>query len=129
MPGTRADAPLHGFPSAFRIHGGIHVPIYEYRCPKCDRVFEEWQKGFDEQTPPCPDCGEPAKRVISSSAFLLKGSGWYATDYSDRRPEAVKKYSGNKKPKCKPVAVEKLVPEPQKTAPKPLKKNKKAASS
>jgi putative FmdB family regulatory protein len=106
------------------------VPIYEYRCPKCGRIFEEWQKGFAENTPPCPACGEPSARIISGTAVVFKGSGWYATDYADRRPEVVKKYSGgNKKPKCKPVTVEQLVPEPAKAAPKPAKKNKSAASS
>ncbi|QLA17952.1 FmdB family zinc ribbon protein [Desulfolutivibrio sulfoxidireducens] len=106
------------------------MPIYEYRCPKCDHVFEEWQKGFAENSPACPQCGEPSIRIISGSAFLLKGSGWYATDYTDRRPEVVHKYSGkNKKPKCKPVTVEQLVPEPAKTAPKPAKKDKSTTSS
>lgn len=82
------------------------MPIYEYRCQGCDHQFEEWQRGYEEKTLPCPVCGQTAARVVSGSAFILKGSGWYATDYADRKPAVIDKYSGkNKKPKCKPVDV------------------------
>ncbi|SKA74736.1 FmdB family zinc ribbon protein [Desulfobaculum bizertense] len=57
------------------------MPIYEYRCTECNQVFEEWQKNFDEKDMPCPNCGAPSKRLISNTSFVLKGSGWYVTDY------------------------------------------------
>ncbi len=57
------------------------MPIYEYRCKDCQQVFEEWQKGFEDQEKICPVCGGASSRLISNSAFILKGSGWYATDY------------------------------------------------
>ncbi|MCA1742647.1 MAG: FmdB family zinc ribbon protein [Desulfonatronovibrio sp.] len=60
------------------------MPIYEYRCNDCQQVFEEWQKGFEDREMVCPVCGGVSSRMISNSAFVLKGSGWYVTDYCSR---------------------------------------------
>jgi len=57
------------------------MPIYEYRCEKCGKEFEEWQRFSDPAIDVCGDCGGKATRLISQSTFVLKGSGWYATDY------------------------------------------------
>ncbi|TVM15546.1 zinc ribbon domain-containing protein [Oceanidesulfovibrio indonesiensis] len=62
------------------------MPIYEYRCEDCEQIFEEWQKNFDEKQASCPVCGSCAERIISNTSFVLKGSGWYVTDYCDRKP-------------------------------------------
>ncbi len=72
------------------------MPIYEYECPECGEVFEEWLKEYDVDEAPCPKCGASAKRVISNTSFMLKGGGWYATEYTDRRPGFM---SGKKKAK------------------------------
>lgn len=64
------------------------MPIYEYRCKDCHQLFEEWQKGFEDRQVACPICGGSSSRLISGSAFVLKGSGWYVTDYSHRRADA-----------------------------------------
>ena len=54
------------------------MPIYEYSCPKCCKTFEEWLKTDDEaDSHPCPVCGSPSPRVLSSTSFLLKGGGWF----------------------------------------------------
>jgi putative FmdB family regulatory protein len=58
------------------------MPIYEYCCEECQHIFEEWQKDFSERKMTCPVCGAQAKRLISNTAFILKGSGWYVTDYA-----------------------------------------------
>lgn len=58
------------------------MPIYEYCCDDCEQIFEEWQRNHDEQTVPCPVCGSEAHRIISNTSFVLKGSGWYVTDYA-----------------------------------------------
>ncbi len=62
------------------------MPIYEYECPKCG-VFEVVQKATDKPlkaNPECAakDCPRKAKRILSASAFHLKGTGWYKTDYA-----------------------------------------------
>jgi putative FmdB family regulatory protein len=62
------------------------MPVYEYACPTCRNIFEEWLK-FSETTEsmPCPKCGSRAQRIISNTAFVLKGGGWYVTDYGYRK--------------------------------------------
>jgi putative FmdB family regulatory protein len=61
------------------------MPIYEYRCECCGTEFEEWQKFSDPPVERCRDCGGTVRRLISQSTFVLKGSGWYVTDYG-RKP-------------------------------------------
>lgn len=60
------------------------MPIYEYRCSDCQQVFEEWLKTFDEAPRACPVCGGSADRIVSNTTFVLKGGGWYVTDYGNR---------------------------------------------
>ena len=79
------------------------MPIYEYRCRKCGNEFEEWQKITDPPTQTCGECGGEASRLISPSTFILKGTGWYVTDYarkdgcSDSKPKSVSKPTEEKK--------------------------------
>jgi len=56
------------------------MPIYEYECSKCG-VFEVNQRITDEPIRKCPSCRSKVKKLISSTSFQLKGSGWYVTDY------------------------------------------------
>ena len=56
------------------------MPNYDYRCPKCG-VFEVEQHINEEPHKTCPKCGSPAKRLISSSGIVFKGSGFYSTDH------------------------------------------------
>ena len=63
------------------------MPIYEYSCKKCNQVFEEWLKEFDVPSMPCPQCGGEGERMISMPSFILKGGGWYATEYGGRGRE------------------------------------------
>jgi len=61
------------------------MPIYEYVCNACGHEFEEWQKITDVPVQKCPSCGKrKVERLVSLSAFHLKGSGWYVTDYGKR---------------------------------------------
>ena len=62
------------------------MPIYEYQCPKCQHVFEEMvslSQTHGEE--PCPLCGAPSPRMISHTSFVLKGGGWYVSDYGYRK--------------------------------------------
>lgn len=58
------------------------MPIYEYLCDSCGNEFEEWQKFSDAPVSKCPVCGCKPQRLISRSSFVLKGTGWYVTDYA-----------------------------------------------
>jgi putative FmdB family regulatory protein len=58
------------------------LPVYQYKCEKCDNEFE-LRKSFsdDSNHVQCPKCGEHAERVFVPSAIIFKGSGFYVTDY------------------------------------------------
>lgn len=58
------------------------MPRYEYDCPKCGS-FEVTQKMSDAPLSH-HTCGAPAERRISTTAFSLKGSGWYADGYGTK---------------------------------------------
>ena len=58
------------------------MPIYEYYCESCGHEFEAMQKITEDPIRKCESCGKlKAKRSISRTSFVLKGSGWYTTDY------------------------------------------------
>ena len=57
------------------------MPIYEYRCSNCG-VFETMQRITEPALKRCPTCKAKVERIISNTSFVLKGTGWYATDYA-----------------------------------------------
>ena len=58
------------------------MPIYEYRCDACGHYLETLQKISEPPLTDCHKCGQPAlKKLVSASAFRLKGGGWYETDF------------------------------------------------
>lgn len=58
------------------------MPIFEYECKHCGRVFESLHLGkITKKSSVCPNCGQLAKRIISVSNFVLKGTGFYKNDY------------------------------------------------
>ncbi len=48
------------------------------------------QKITDESLTTCSDCKGRLKKMISSTSFVLKGTGWYATDYASNKGSAPK---------------------------------------
>lgn len=60
------------------------MPIYEYQCTQCERVFEKLQKVNDPPVETCEECGGTVRRRISPPAIQFKGSGWYVTDYAGK---------------------------------------------
>lgn len=60
------------------------MPIYEYRCRKCESVVERIQGVGEKPLSKCPSCGGKLERLMSPGAFVLKGSGFYATDYAGK---------------------------------------------
>jgi putative FmdB family regulatory protein len=58
------------------------MPIYEYQCKSCGHELEKLQRISEDVLKNCPACEKPElKRLISATAFRLKGSGWYETDF------------------------------------------------
>ncbi|RKX59773.1 MAG: zinc ribbon domain-containing protein [Thermodesulfobacteriota bacterium] len=75
------------------------MPIYEYECQKCGARFEVWQKITDEPLKTCEKCGGPLLKLISESSFILKGTGWYVTDYARKEKEMKEKEKKKKEEK------------------------------
>lgn len=86
------------------------MPVYEYVCQSCQHRFEVKQKMSDAPLSSCTRCGQPVSKVISASAIMFKGGGWYVTDYSDKlKPPSEPKPTpaakeGNGKAEQKPAA-------------------------
>ena len=60
------------------------MPIYAYKCKKCDEEFEEIQKISAAPLKKHEDCGGKLEKLLSLSSFQLKGEGWYRDGYSKR---------------------------------------------
>ncbi len=71
------------------------MPIYEYRCDACGQHLETMQGIKEDPLTTCPSCGaEQLKRLISSTSFVLKGSGWYQSDYGAKPAPPASESSG-----------------------------------
>lgn len=59
------------------------MPIYEYLCESCGKLTEVVQKFSEPPPKKCAECGSrKLARLVSRSAFQLKGGGWYSDLYS-----------------------------------------------
>ena len=118
------------------------MPIYEYECEKCGVTFEAMQAISARPLKTCNGLGCDERdngkvhRIVSQSGFILKGSGWYASDYpSEDRKKGWEKESGQSKVGTDasqvpatdtqtPASEKKTKPEPAPTpAKKPTQKN------
>jgi putative FmdB family regulatory protein len=73
------------------------MPLYEYECDACGHRFEVIQKFSDPLVDTCPKCGAAVRKLMSSPAFHLKGTGWYATDYAKKDSGVPTKTDGGSK--------------------------------
>ena len=60
------------------------MPIYEYHCEKCGD-FDVMQKITAGPLRKCPTCKSKVRKLMSNTAFQLKGTGWYVTDYGGKK--------------------------------------------
>lgn len=76
------------------------MPTYEYACPKCGHTFELVQSMRDEPIKKCPACKKTGvKRLVGAGAGLIfKGTGFYITDYKNKKEPAAKPGGGGSKP-------------------------------
>ena len=63
------------------------MPIYEYQCKECDETIEVLQKINEPLLTLHSDykqnkCDGLLTKKISTTSFILKGSGWYKDGYS-----------------------------------------------
>jgi len=82
----------------------MRMPTYEYECLKCGRVFEIRQRISETPLAECDVCGGQVRRLLSAAPFILKGKGWYVTDYpSESRKKALQSEKSSEKPADKPA--------------------------
>ena len=64
------------------------MPIYEYQCQSCGHQFDVIQKVSDEKLTICPKCNKKKlKKLVTSAGFKLKGTGWYETDFKNKKKD------------------------------------------
>jgi len=82
------------------------MPIYEYQCIRCKNVFELFHKMEEDCKTVCPKCMAPAKKLISATSFVLKGSGFYVNDYPSNSRKDGKRAEKEGSDKVAPVKSE-----------------------
>jgi putative FmdB family regulatory protein len=60
---------------------GETMPLYEYKCKRCNKLVEALQRIESDPLKECIYCGGEMEKLVSASSFQFKGSGWYITDY------------------------------------------------
>ncbi|MFQ5672525.1 MAG: FmdB family zinc ribbon protein [Nitrospinales bacterium] len=116
------------------------MPIYEYECQKCGVVFEMMQAVSAKPLKTCMGAGcngranGKVRRLVSAAGFILKGSGWYATDYpSESRKKGIEADSKAASPQAAHSHAESTASQPNRTPeakssskPNPLEKKSNA---
>lgn len=69
------------------------MPIYEYLCAACGHELEAMQPISEAPLKQCPSCRKRTlRKMVSAAGFVLKGTGWYVTDFRDKgKPREEKK--------------------------------------
>ena len=79
------------------------MPTYDYICNDCEKMYEYFQSMSDAPITKCPECKKNSlRRVISGGTGLIfKGSGYYLTDYKNKKTQSSENKKSNKKKKDK----------------------------
>ena len=77
------------------------MPTYDYICNDCEKMYEYFQSMSDAPISKCPECKKNSlRRVISGGTGLIfKGSGYYLTDYKNKKTQSSENKKSNKKKK------------------------------
>ena len=77
------------------------MPTYDYICNDCEKMYEYFQSMSDAPVKECPECKKNSlRRVISGGTGLIfKGSGYYLTDYKNKKTQSSENQKSNKKKK------------------------------
>ncbi len=69
------------------------MPIYEFECSVCSRVSEHIMKISDKNPQVCPCCKaeNSLAKLMSRTSFVLKGQGWYETDFKGKQNKSSEK--------------------------------------
>ena len=74
------------------------MPIYEYRCTTCEFQDDLMLKVSAAKTLQCPSCQKNTfEKLVSAPSFKLSGSGWYETDFKNKKESKQTSDSSKKK--------------------------------
>ncbi|MBU1027064.1 MAG: zinc ribbon domain-containing protein [Candidatus Margulisbacteria bacterium] len=79
------------------------MPLYDYKCTKCNHIFEVKQRITEKPLKECPKCGGKVNRLISAAGIVFKGSGFHVTDYK-KKTKSEKKVKESKPKEIKSSA-------------------------
>lgn len=84
------------------------MPLYDYRCRSCGYPFQA-RHGFNDPTPPCPNCGETSvQRLIVKAPVVAGGMLTNAGDSRSASKEQLKDKWSEETPKLRKKLVDKL---------------------
>ena len=89
------------------------MPTYDYICNDCNKMQEYFQSMSDDPLTKCPECKKNSlRRIISGGTGLIfKGSGYYLTDYKNKKNKKTDTKDNGGKKKDKKVKNKKEVSE------------------
>ena len=79
------------------------MPTYDYICNECNEMYEYFQSMSDDPLTECSECKKDSlRRLISGGTGLIfKGSGYYLTDYKNKKDKETDKKDNSSKKKNK----------------------------
>lgn len=79
------------------------MPTYSYACGKCGHVFDVFHAMSAAPKVKCEACGSAKcqKQLGTGAGFIFKGSGFYETDFKDKKGKPDKKEGADSKPEPK----------------------------
>ena len=78
------------------------MPTYSYECGSCDHVFDVFHGMSADPKVKCEKCAKKCHRLFGTGAgIIFKGSGFYETDYKDKKGTAPEKPKSEKTDKSK----------------------------
>ena len=73
------------------------MPVYEYKCEKCNKQFEVQQSIKEPPLKKHKDCGGKLNKIFYPAGIIFKGSGFYVTDSRKNGKQKTKTSIQNKK--------------------------------
>jgi putative FmdB family regulatory protein len=63
------------------------MPMYEFLCLSCGHKDDMLMKVSDPVKIDCPKCKKDSfTKQVSAPNFQLSGTGWYETDFKNKKP-------------------------------------------
>lgn len=73
------------------------MPTYDYICKACGHEMEVFQRMTEAVLVDCPACEQPSlrRKIGTGAGLIFKGSGFYETDFKDRKGDKPKDSDGS----------------------------------